>query len=144
MKWKRCRRKWSWSNLRFSSGTCLERPVMLRIFAFARRFKPDTSGTRALLLETTCRLISSVETSFVLRCQLHDSEEWKQQALSRVGLCCGLKNFVSCVLTSPPNSVADHVVTPSDAHSRAFAKFRRATVRFRHVCLSAWNYWAPT
>ena len=50
-----------WSNLRFSSGTYLERSRMLRIFVFLRRFKPNTSGTPTLLLERACRSISSVK-----------------------------------------------------------------------------------
>ena len=50
-----------WSDLRSSSGTCLETSRMLRIFLFLRRFKLNTSGTPTLLLETACKLIISVK-----------------------------------------------------------------------------------
>ena len=61
---ERLSKEWSWSNLRFSNGTCLERSKMLRIFVFLRRFKPNTSGTPAFLLETACRFITSVKLSY--------------------------------------------------------------------------------
>jgi hypothetical protein len=54
-------KEWSWSNLRFSDGTCLEICRKLRIFIFLRRFKPNTSRTPAFLLETACRLTTSVK-----------------------------------------------------------------------------------
>jgi hypothetical protein len=126
----------SWSSLRFSSDTCLERSGMLRVFVFLRGFKPNTAGKPALLLETVCRLITSVK----LHSYYGTSHTTPRNGSSNRCLLwsCALDWRISyrAVLGSL-SSIADRVVTPSDVHSRAFVKLRKATISFiMSVCLS--------
>jgi hypothetical protein len=107
---ERFSKEWSLSNLRFCSGTCLEWSTILRIFVFLRRFKPNTSGTPALLLETPCRLITSVKlrsyygTSYTTlrngsskRCLL-----WGYALYWRISYRVVLRRWVLLLITSLP------------------------------------------